>query len=112
MQTRLLTTRGGGVLHADTFAHNTSGIAGQDDSQVPDTLGSETGYPATDGNSVFKSLLMLTVSLSMLTAAYLIKDLGQHWQNRLQVCAWGDELKRHKVLQRVVPTQGPPQHTT
>jgi hypothetical protein len=31
---------------------------------------------------------------------HLVKHLGQHWQYGLQVCAWGDELKRHKILQK------------
>lgn len=30
--------------------------------------------------------------------AHLVKDLCQHRQDRLQVCAWWDELQRHKVL--------------
>jgi hypothetical protein len=44
-------------------------------------------------------------------AAHLVKDLGQHWQDGLQVCAWGDELKCHKILQRATPTQRKAQHT-
>jgi hypothetical protein len=40
-------------------------------------------------------------SCSECQQAYLVKDLGQHWQDGLQVCAWGDELQRHKVLQGI-----------